>query len=86
MRSRRRRRSTRCSSRRWFDAKWSMRGDAFDFEITGDSFLRHMVRTLVGTMLVHGADGLALLLVVHRAGRGPDRAALGAVPRWRAYD
>jgi len=32
-------------------AAWHERGDFLDFEITADSFLRHMVRTLVGTML-----------------------------------
>jgi tRNA pseudouridine38-40 synthase len=32
-------------------AEWHRRGDALEFEITADSFLRHMVRTLVGTML-----------------------------------
>jgi tRNA pseudouridine38-40 synthase len=34
-------------SARWVD----LGGDAIAFEITADSFLRHMVRTLVGTML-----------------------------------
>jgi tRNA pseudouridine38-40 synthase len=34
------------------DARWSEDGeDVVVFEITADSFLRHMVRTLVGTML-----------------------------------
>jgi tRNA pseudouridine38-40 synthase len=37
-------------------AAWHERGDFLDFEITADSFLRHMVRTLVGTMV----DGLDL--------------------------
>jgi tRNA pseudouridine38-40 synthase len=32
-------------------AEWSRRGDHLDFEITADSYLRHMVRSLVGTML-----------------------------------
>src|SRR5262245_34842108 len=32
-------------------AAWSAEGDRLDFTITADSFLRHMVRTLVGTML-----------------------------------
>jgi tRNA pseudouridine38-40 synthase len=32
-------------------ATWVRRGDHLDFEITADSFLRHMVRTLVGSML-----------------------------------
>jgi tRNA pseudouridine38-40 synthase len=32
-------------------AGWTRRGDHLDFEITAQSYLRHMVRTLVGTML-----------------------------------
>ncbi len=33
------------------DAAWERRGDHLHFTITAHSFLRHMVRTLVGTML-----------------------------------
>ena len=33
---------------------WERDGDRLDFTITADSFLRHMVRTLVGTMLELG--------------------------------
>ena len=43
-------------------ARWHRRGDALEFEITADSFLRHMVRTLVGTMLEVAPDELAPLL------------------------
>jgi tRNA pseudouridine38-40 synthase len=32
-------------------ATWTRRGEHLDFEITARSYLRHMVRTLVGTML-----------------------------------
>jgi tRNA pseudouridine38-40 synthase len=32
-------------------AEWVRRGDHLDFEITADSYLRHMVRSLVGTMV-----------------------------------
>jgi tRNA pseudouridine38-40 synthase len=32
-------------------AEWIRRGDFLDFEITADSYLRHMVRSVVGTML-----------------------------------
>jgi tRNA pseudouridine38-40 synthase len=32
-------------------AAWQRRGDELHFTVTADSFLRHMVRTLVGTML-----------------------------------
>jgi tRNA pseudouridine38-40 synthase len=33
------------------EARWREEGDALIFDITADSFLRHMVRALVGTML-----------------------------------
>ena len=36
-------------------AQWIEEGDALVFEVTADSFLRHMVRSLVGTM-VEGYD------------------------------
>jgi tRNA pseudouridine38-40 synthase len=40
-------------------AGWVRHGDHLDFEITADSFLRHMVRSLVGTMVERGSlDGL----------------------------
>jgi tRNA pseudouridine38-40 synthase len=41
-------------------ARWVEEGDLVTFEITADSFLRHMVRTLVGTML-EGRDLVPLL-------------------------
>jgi tRNA pseudouridine38-40 synthase len=37
-------------------AVWERDGERLDFTITADSFLRHMVRTLVGTMLEAGPD------------------------------
>jgi tRNA pseudouridine38-40 synthase len=37
-------------------AAWERDGEHLDFTITADSFLRHMVRTLVGTMLELGPD------------------------------
>jgi tRNA pseudouridine38-40 synthase len=43
-------------------AAWHERGDAVELEITADSFLRHMVRTLVGTMLERDPDEIARLL------------------------
>jgi tRNA pseudouridine38-40 synthase len=43
-------------------AEWIRRGDHVDFEITANSYLRHMVRTLVGTMLELTPDELAPLL------------------------
>jgi len=54
------------------DARWRARGEAIEFEISADSFLRHMVRTLVGTMLERGPEEIALLL------RGAHRSAAGA--------
>jgi tRNA pseudouridine38-40 synthase len=50
-------------------AEWLRRGDHLDFEITADSFLRHMVRTLVGTMV----DGIELEPLL----AGADRADAG---------
>src|SRR6478736_9083480 len=43
-------------------AAWFDRGDALELEITANSFLRHMARTLVGTMLEKPPDELARLL------------------------
>ena len=54
------------------DARWHRRGDALEFEITADSYLRHMVRTLVGTMLELPPERLpALLEGRSRAEAGP---------------
>jgi tRNA pseudouridine38-40 synthase len=54
------------------DARWYERGDALEFEITADSFLRHMVRTLVGTMLERDPDDFVELL------QGAPRARAGS--------
>jgi tRNA pseudouridine38-40 synthase len=44
------------------EARWLEYGDLLEFEITADSFLRHMVRTLVGTMLELPPQRIAELL------------------------
>ncbi len=43
-------------SRNVLGAAWERDGDVLHFTVEADSFLRHMVRTLVGTMLEAGAD------------------------------
>jgi tRNA pseudouridine38-40 synthase len=59
-------------------AAWERRGDELHFTITADSFLRHMVRTLVGTMLEHGPDTIGPLLGGRpRAEAGPTAAPWG---------
>jgi tRNA pseudouridine38-40 synthase len=60
------------------DARWRDRGDTVELEITADSFLRHMVRTLVGTMLELGPDRIVdLLQGAPRAQGGSTVAACG---------
>jgi tRNA pseudouridine38-40 synthase len=64
-------------------AGWERHGDRLDFTITADSFLRHMVRTLVGTMLESGptaAERITELL----DGRSRSEAGLTAPP-WGLY-
>lgn len=62
-------------------AEWHRRGDVLEFEIEADSFLRHMVRTLVGTMVEQRPAQLKRLLT---GGRGRSDAGSTAPP-WGLY-
>jgi len=61
-------------------AVWHRREDALVLEITADSFLRHMVRTLVGTMVEQSPRELEQLLVGGRRGDAGTTA-----PSWGLY-
>jgi len=62
-------------------AAWHRQGDVLEFEIEANSFLRHMVRTLVGTMVERRSEELETLL----AG-GRSRADAGSTaPPWGLY-
>jgi tRNA pseudouridine38-40 synthase len=61
-------------------AAWHRRDDVLEFEITANSFLRHMVRTLVGTMLEVPPKQLTQLL------QGALRSNAGTTaPPWGLY-
>jgi len=61
-------------------ARWVERDDHLDFEVEAHSFLRHMVRTLVGTMVDLDPERLHALL------EGADRSQAGrTAPPWGLY-
>jgi tRNA pseudouridine38-40 synthase len=63
------------------EARWVDREEALEFEITAASFLRHMVRTLVGTMLELPPERIAELLT-----DAASRADAGSTaPPWGLY-
>ena len=78
--------------RRVLRAEWREEGDHLEFWIEADAFLRHMNRSLVGTMLevARGARSVgsfrALLAGAHRWEAGPTAAPHGLALVHVSYD
>lgn len=64
-------------------AAWEREGARLDFVITADSFLRHMVRSLVGTMLEAGADAPGRMEALLAGGSRADAGM--TAPPWGLY-
>jgi len=64
-------------------AAWGVDGDRLDFTITADSFLRHMVRTLVGTMLEAGSAAPERIEELLAGATRPDAGR--TAPPWGLY-
>ena len=65
-------------------ADWTRVGDELEFVVVGDRFLRHMVRTLVGTMLV-AARGEPAACPIDLLAGAPRALAGPTAPAWALY-
>jgi tRNA pseudouridine38-40 synthase len=74
-----------------YSARWLVDGDFWHFEVVADAFLRHMVRSMVGTLLLAGrrelapADVSAILASGDRRRAGPTVPAAGLTLMTIAY-